>query len=163
MKPSGYVIPVGAAPESGEGRVDGGSQSCERTFDTPVTSQGHAYAQFQRALKTGNLILALDAARALKHVTLEDALGLCLVMRRDTRRYQRAAARWLARYHAEVEAVTLTEIREVGDLMAALPVHGATPAKELAEHFEQRGLHRCAQRVREIVEGPPADADRASG
>jgi hypothetical protein len=59
-----------------------------------VTSQRHAYAQFQRALKTGNPILALDAARELQHVTLEDALGLCLVMRHDTRRYQRAAARW---------------------------------------------------------------------
>jgi hypothetical protein len=127
-----------------------------------VTSQGHAYAQFQRALKTGNPILALDAARELKHVTLEDALSLCLVMRQDARRYQRAAARWLARYHAEVEAVTLTEIREVADLMAALPVHGAEPAAELGERFEQRGLYRCAQRVRELVEGASSDADRAS-
>jgi hypothetical protein len=84
-----------------------------------VTSQGNAYAQFQRALKRGNPILALDAARELNHVTLEDALSLCLVMRQDTRRYQRAGARWLARYHAEVEAVTLTEIQEVADLMTA--------------------------------------------
>ncbi|HSD01281.1 MAG TPA: hypothetical protein VLB81_02865 [Gaiellales bacterium] len=114
-----------------------------------MTSQGHAYAQFQRALKAGNAFLAVEAARGLNHVTLEDALGLCLVMRQDRPRYQRAAARWLARYHAEVESVTLTEIREVADLMAALPVHGAEPAAELARHFEQRGLHRCAQRVRE--------------
>ena len=128
-----------------------------------MTSQGHAYAQFQRALRTGNPILAVDAARELNHVTLEDALGLCLVMRRDARRYQRAAARWLARYHAEVEAVTLTEIREVADLMAALPVHGAEPATELAEHFERRGLYRCAHSVREFVEGSSSDADRASG
>jgi hypothetical protein len=116
-----------------------------------VTSQGHAYAQFQRALKAGNAFLALEAARELNRVTLEDALSLCLVMRQDGRRYQRAAARWLARYHAEVESVTLTEIREVADLMAALPVHGAEPGAELAQHFEERGLHRCGQRVREHV------------
>jgi hypothetical protein len=121
-----------------------------------LTSQGHAYAQFQRALKTGNAFLAVEAARELKHVTLEDALGLCLVMRLDKRRYQRAAARWLARYHAEVDSVTLIEIRDVADLMAALPTHGAAPAAELAEHFERRGLHRCASRIRELVVEPDA-------
>ncbi len=127
-----------------------------------MTSQGHAYAQFQRALKTGNPVLALDAARELSHMSLEDALSLCLVLRSDTRRYQRAAARWLARYHAEVEAVTLTEIREVADLMAALPVHGTGPAAELAERFERRGLHRCARRVRESVAPSPPGTGRAS-
>jgi hypothetical protein len=40
-----------------------------------VTSQGHAYAQFQRALKTGNPRLALDAARELQHINLEDRSG----------------------------------------------------------------------------------------
>jgi hypothetical protein len=115
-----------------------------------MTSQGHAYARVQRALKTGNPVIALDAARELAHMTLEDALSLCLVLRSDKRRYQRAAARWLARYHAEVEAVTLTEIREVADLMAALPVHGAGPAAELGGYFERRGLHRCARRMRDI-------------
>lgn len=121
-----------------------------------VTSQGHAYARFQRALKTGNAFLAMQAARELNHVTLEDALGLCLVMRSDGRRYQRAAARWLARYHAEVEGVTLTDIREIADLMAALPVHGAKPAVELADQLEARGLYRCASRVRELVIEPAA-------
>jgi hypothetical protein len=116
-----------------------------------VTSQGYVYAQFQRALKAGNAFLAMEAARELNHVTLEDALGLCLVMRGDRRRYERAAARWLARYHAEVDAVTLTEIRDVADLMAALPTHGAVPGAELAEHFARRGLHRCSTRVRELV------------
>jgi hypothetical protein len=133
--------------------------ACERTFDV-VTSQGHAYSQFQRALKAGNAFLALEAARELKRVPLEDALGLCVVMRQDKRRYQRAAARWLARYHAEVEGVTLTEIREVADIMAALPVHGTAPAAELAGHFEQRGLHRCARRVRELVACSAPDAGR---
>jgi len=70
---------------------------------------------------------------------------------KDGRRYQRATARWLARYQAEVKAVTLAEIREVADLLAALPVHGVEPAADLAARFEQRGLHRCADRLRELI------------
>jgi len=116
-----------------------------------VTSQGHLYAQFQRALRTGNAVLALDAARALERLTLEDALGLCVVLRTDRRRYGRAAARWLARYQAEVEAVSLNEIREVADLMAALPVFGVEAGAEIAAHLERRGLHRCASRVRGLL------------
>jgi hypothetical protein len=121
-----------------------------------VTSQGHAYAQFQRALKTGNPVLALDAARELNHITLEDALGLCMLLRKDARRYQRATARWLARYHADVEGVTLTDIREIADLLAALPVHGREAGTELATHLEARGLYRCANRVRELAIEPAA-------
>jgi hypothetical protein len=119
-----------------------------------VTSQGHAYAQFHRALKTGNPILALDAARELNHITLEDALGLCMLLRKDARRYQHAAARWLARYHADVEGVTLADIREIADLLAALPVHGSEAGSELVGHLEARGLYRCATRVRELAIEP---------
>jgi hypothetical protein len=119
-------------------------------FDA-VTSQGHAYAQFQRALKAGNAFLALEAARELKRVPLEDALGLCVVMRQDRRRYQRAAARWLARYHAEVEGVTLTDLREIADLLAAVPIHGTDAAAALTACLEERGLWRCADRVRVLA------------
>ena len=121
-----------------------------------VTSQGHAYSQFHRALRTRNPFLALEAARELNHITLEDALGLCLLMRKDTRRYQHATARWLARYHADVQGVTLTDIREIADLLAALPIHGTEAGAELVAHLEARGLHRCASRVRELTIEPAA-------
>jgi hypothetical protein len=124
-------------------------------FDT-VGSQGHAYAQFQRALKTGNAFLAMEAARELKHVPLEDALGLCLLLRADGARFQRAAARWLARYYAEVPGVTLTDIRELAEVLGALPVHGEAAGADLAARLEGRGLHRCANRVRELVVAPAA-------
>jgi hypothetical protein len=123
-----------------------------------MTSQGHPYARFQRALRTGNPILAMDAARDLNHVSLDDALGLCLVLREDADRYQLAAARWLARYHDEVDSVTLAEINELGELLARLPggssgagARRAGSATQLTKHFEQRGLDRCARRVRELV------------
>ena len=121
-----------------------------------VTSQGHAYAQFQRALKAGNPVVALDAARELHHITLEDALGLCILLRNDKRRYPHAAARWLARYHADVDGVTLADIREIADLLAALPVHGSDAGVELATRLEARGLHRCATRVRDLAVEPAA-------
>jgi hypothetical protein len=121
-----------------------------RTYVPLMTSRGHLYSQFQRALRTGNPTLALDAARELERLTLEDALGLCILLRRDARRYERAAARWLSRYHAEVEG-TLAEIREIADLLAALPVFGAEAGQPLIERLERRGLHRCAGRVRDLV------------
>ena len=68
----------------------------------PVTSQGHHYSRFQRALKTGNAHLALAAAAELRHVDLADALSLVLLIRdSDPLRYERAAVRWLSRYTAE--------------------------------------------------------------
>ena len=48
-----------------------------------VTSQGHRYAQFQRALKTGNAHLAHAAAAGLRQVGLADALSLVLLIRDD--------------------------------------------------------------------------------
>jgi hypothetical protein len=93
----------------------------------------------------------MEAARELTNVPLEDALGLCLLLRGDSQRYQRAAAKWLVRYHAEIEGVTLTEIRELADLLDALPTHEAGPAASLTERFEQRRLHRCTDRVRLLL------------
>jgi predicted metal-dependent HD superfamily phosphohydrolase len=46
---------------------------CEHMF---VTSRGHPYAEFQRALKNGNVWVAEAVARELRHVWLEDALKL---------------------------------------------------------------------------------------
>ena len=116
-----------------------------------MTSQGSAHARFHRALKTGNPTLALDAARELNHITLEDALGLCVLLRHDQRRYQHAAASWLARYHADVDGVTLSDIREIADLMGRAAVARRAGHREPARELEQRGLHRCARTVRDLT------------
>ena len=42
-----------------------------------MTSQGHAYARFKRALSTRNPTLATAAAQELEEVALDDALGSC--------------------------------------------------------------------------------------
>jgi hypothetical protein len=75
-----------------------------------MTSQGHPYARFRRALATGNARVAEAAARDLQHVGLADALELVLLYRDDPARYERAAARWIARLIAERPQLHLSEI-----------------------------------------------------
>jgi hypothetical protein len=75
-----------------------------------VTSQGHPYARFRRALATGNLTIAVSAAHDLHAISLKDALELCLLYRDDPERYERAAARWIARLIAERPAINLAEV-----------------------------------------------------
>lgn len=75
-----------------------------------MTSQGHPYARFRRALATGNARITEAAARDVSHVALADALQLCLLYRDDPERYERAAARWITRLIAERPKIQLSEI-----------------------------------------------------
>jgi hypothetical protein len=69
-----------------------------------VTSRGHPYAEFQRALKNGNLWVAEAVARELPKVSLEDALKLVhLYAEKKPPKFQPAARRWLKRYIDEQE------------------------------------------------------------
>jgi hypothetical protein len=75
-----------------------------------VTSQGHSYARFRRALATGNPRIAEAAAREVRRLSLADALDLCLLYRAEPAKYERAAARWIARLIAERPSVRLSEL-----------------------------------------------------
>src|SRR3954468_11281362 len=90
-----------------------------------VTSQGSPYARFRRALATGNLLLIRAAAAELAHVSLGDALIVCVAIRdAQPERFERAALRWIARYCVERAAVTLAEGRaaiEAFERMAQRP------------------------------------------
>jgi hypothetical protein len=67
-----------------------------------MTSQGTAHGRFSRALASRNLRGAEAAARELGRLSLEDALGLCvLYLQSAPARYERAAVRWVERYVAE--------------------------------------------------------------
>jgi hypothetical protein len=67
-----------------------------------VTSEGHAYSRFQRALLTGNLSLIEAAAAELSRVGLADALTiLSLLAEQADPRFDRAAARWIGRLLVE--------------------------------------------------------------
>jgi hypothetical protein len=83
------------------GQLLGGSEAAPRRVMAPITAvappKDTPTHSSKRALKAGNAVLALDLARQLTRVTLEDALALCLVRRKDEQLYQRATARWLPR------------------------------------------------------------------
>ena len=93
-----------------------------------ITSQGHPYAIFRRALERRNLVAAWAAAAELQVVSLADALALCLLVRdRDPARFPRFALRWHARFCAETHGVGLEGGRLVLDLLTA--VGGAEPER----------------------------------
>jgi hypothetical protein len=113
-----------------------------------VTSQGHRYAQFQRALKTGNAHLALAAAAALRHVDLADALSLILLIRDDDPLlYERAAVRWLSRYAAEDRQLRLAGARELVDMLDAVGRHDQVAKLRLERFLRARGYGDEADRV----------------
>lgn len=76
-----------------------------------MTSQGSPVARFQRALKTRNLNIIRAAAAELPHVSLPDALQVCLVVQGSApERFDAAAVRWIGRFCAECPAVTLEHV-----------------------------------------------------
>lgn len=106
-----------------------------------MTSQGHPYATFRRALASRNVPAAWAAAAGLSHVSLEDALALCLlVAERDRARFDRAIARWITRYLEEEPHVELEELRLTTELLVSLPgPHATAAARALRELFAARG------------------------
>ncbi len=86
-----------------------------------MTSQGHAYARFRRALLTRNVRLIDAAARELTEISLEDALRILVVLaEKGDGRFERAAARFAARATTE-RRLDLAESRYVLALAEALP------------------------------------------
>jgi hypothetical protein len=76
-----------------------------------MTSQGHPCARFRRALATGNPQIAEAAAREVRRLSLPDALDLCLLYRGEPAKYERAAARWVARLIAQRPGLHLSQIQ----------------------------------------------------
>jgi hypothetical protein len=77
-----------------------------------VSIKGSAYANFRRALESGNLTRVRSAAAELPSVDLTDALAVCRLMRdEEPGAYEAAALRWLARLCSE-RAVSLEDMLE---------------------------------------------------
>ena len=115
-----------------------------------LTSQGHPYARFRRALASGNPTLAFAAAAEMPHVALEDALALTLLLAaREPPRYGRVALRWHARYCRELPGVELDEAVAVLALLSVFRGQAAgAAARALAELLSSRNEPRLAQVVR---------------
>ena len=79
-------------------------RTCVRDYSRPPT-------RMRRAIRLGSVEVALLAAGELNHVGLDDALGLCLLLRGDPR-YEPAARRWLVRLLTEHRDVPLADRRQ---------------------------------------------------
>ena len=85
---------------------------------------------------------ALAAARELPHLGLIDALELTLlVARKDPRRHQRVAARWLLRY-LEDPAATIEEAALAASCLAALPGAGYPEAAQTLKAMAESATRR---------------------
>jgi hypothetical protein len=89
-----------------------------------------ARADFQRAVERGNLPFAESAARQLGQLSLEDALALVALMaEKAPERYERAALRWLRRFHDE-RSPTLPAVALASVALLELPVDQSAAGRE---------------------------------
>jgi hypothetical protein len=96
------------------------------------------------------VVAALAAAAQLEDVGLTDALALCAMLaENDLERFDRAAARWHARYVLDLPAVTIAESQLVLASVAALAGPRPAAAREaLVTLSEARRLHGFASALR---------------
>jgi hypothetical protein len=75
-----------------------------------MTSQGSAHGRFARAIRNRNLLNAEIAAREIGELSLSDALAFCLLLAdAEPPRFDRAIARWHARFVLEAQGITADE------------------------------------------------------
>jgi hypothetical protein len=79
-------------------------------------------------------------------VGLVDALELCLLLRDQPGRFERAILRWHTRYVTETNGVTVEEGQAVLALLAApRGERGPSAARALADLLDRRGLERASE------------------
>jgi hypothetical protein len=75
-----------------------------------MTSQGSVHGRFSRAIRNRNLLNAEIAAREIGELSLPDALAFCLLLAEvDPQRFDRAIARWHARFVLAAPGITADE------------------------------------------------------
>jgi hypothetical protein len=111
-----------------------------------VTAQGSVYAQFKRALKRRNFMLAWTMAAELPKVQLADGLQLLLLARDlEPARFDRAVPRWHARLCTE-QRLSSGEAQLALAALNALPGAGVESAvHSLAALCEAHGLRHEVQ------------------
>ena len=88
---------------------------------------------FRDALASGDIERVMQMARNLgQSVRLDDALRICLLVRDEPERFQRAAVRWLGRFALEGRAIAIIDLQEAADALDAMPAHPAAAMERLA-------------------------------
>lgn len=86
-----------------------------------MTAQGHPRAIYQRAIESGNLLIAEMTLREVGHPSLLELLDLtALFAQKDPRRFDRVAARWVFRFLQESDTATLADVQAVTLGLSAL-------------------------------------------
>jgi hypothetical protein len=99
-----------------------------------VTAPGSALTRYRRAIESRSLLLAELTAREMNHVPLKDALGLlALYAAEPDPKYERAAARWLARLAFEKPELSIVEVQFAAAALAALPAWEETAMRVLVD------------------------------
>jgi hypothetical protein len=99
-----------------------------------MTAQGSPLSRFTRAVKGGNVFLAEVAARDVGLLPLRDAVGLlALYARGDSRKFERAAVRWLGRLALEKPRLTLEEAQLAVAALATMNKQPEASARILTE------------------------------
>lgn len=104
-----------------------------------MTSQGTAHGRFACAIRNRNLLSAEIAAHEIGELSLADALAFCLLLGDvDPPRFDRAVARWHARFVLEAQGISAEE-----SALALLAARGlATPRlRETAGRTLRRLAH----------------------
>jgi hypothetical protein len=99
-----------------------------------VSIKGSPYVHFKNALARGDLTVIRLAAADLPRVPLKDALRVCVLMaEQDHQAFERAAARWLARFVLEAKDVDLAALHEGVGALDALRTQPESAKRVLAE------------------------------
>jgi hypothetical protein len=92
--------------------------------------------------------VALRAAGELERVDPQDAFAICLRLRADQARFDRACVRWLERFAAEVEGATLSDVQQIASGFQL--IHAKVVPRDLRrmeQLLRRRQLHRAADRL----------------
>src|SRR3954469_13729031 len=111
-----------------------------------MTAQGSPLTRLQRALSSGNVLLALATAGELPRVPLPEALAICLLLRdKEPARFEKAALRW----HARLCRDARLSLAEASVALAALSALGAgrfePGAHALLAVLDSRGLEEAGR------------------
>jgi hypothetical protein len=120
------------------------SESCEHTFD--LGNAGTPQGRLRRALASGDPLTAVTAAADCKHLVLDDALALALLLLRAAdARGSRAAARAVGRYALELPRVDLAELGLLVDGFDRLAAGGSDLGLRLL--LDRRGLPSAQEQL----------------
>jgi hypothetical protein len=117
--------------------------SVRASGEDSVTSDGHPYARFRRALGGTSVTMIRAAAADLGHVSLEDGLAICLAfLDLEPATFPRAASRWAARFTLERKLTTVESQLALAALAALDGPAARAGAEALIELSTQHRLSR---------------------